>query len=51
MSGVVAGFRWCLIGKPTPGPILALSAACTLVLLVTGLLYFRRVERTFADQL
>ena len=51
MSGVVEGFRWCLIGKPTPGPILVVSAACTLVLLVTGLLYFRRVERTFADQL
>lgn len=49
MSGVVEGFRWCLFGKPAPGPMTAVSVATILVLLVGGLFYFRRLEKTFAD--
>jgi lipopolysaccharide transport system permease protein len=50
MTGVVEGFRWSLLGSGTPpGPMLAVSTAITLVILVTGLFYFRRMERTFAD--
>jgi lipopolysaccharide transport system permease protein len=49
MSGVVEGFRWCMLGKPTPGPMLAASTGSILVLLVAGLFYFRRMEKTFAD--
>ena len=49
MSGVVEGFRWCLFGKPAPGPMTAVSVATILVLLVGGLFYFRRMEKTFAD--
>ena len=50
MAGVVEGFRWALLGTHTaPGPMIAVSAAATLVLLVGGLAYFQRVERTFAD--
>lgn len=49
MSGVVEGFRWCLFGKPAPGPMTAISVATILVLLVGGLFYFRRMEKTFAD--
>jgi len=50
MSGVVEGFRWALLGSGSPpGPILAVSAAVSLVLLVSGAFYFRRMERTFAD--
>ena len=50
MAGAVEGFRWCVIGSQPPSlPLLGLSASVTLLLLVTGLFYFRRVERTFAD--
>ena len=50
MAGVVDGFRWALLGTGgAPGGLLAVSAAATLVILVSGLHYFRRTERTFAD--
>ena len=50
MAGVIQGFRWALLGSGmNPGPLLAVGTAVTVVLLVGGLLYFRRMERTFAD--
>lgn len=50
MVGVVEGFRWALLGSQTaPGPMILLSAGVASVLLVTGLFYFRRMERSFAD--
>lgn len=50
MAGVVEGFRWALLGTDTaPGPMIAVSTAVALALLLGGALYFRRVERTFAD--
>jgi lipopolysaccharide transport system permease protein len=49
MAGTVEGFRWALIGLPWPGPPVFVSIASTLVLLVTGLVYFERAERRFAD--
>jgi lipopolysaccharide transport system permease protein len=52
MTGVVEGFRWALLGtKPELGGALGLSAIITLVVLVSGVLCFRRMERTFADLL
>jgi lipopolysaccharide transport system permease protein len=49
MAGVIAGFRWALLGAGPPDPVMLVSVAAVLVLLVTGLFYFRRMERTFAD--
>ena len=50
MAGVVEGFRWALLGTGTaPGPMIAVSALATLLLLTGGVAYFRRTERTFAD--
>lgn len=52
MTGVVEGFRWALLGinpQPTFFPMLAVSAAMAIVVLFTGILYFRRMERGFAD--
>jgi lipopolysaccharide transport system permease protein len=50
MTGVVEGFRWALLGVDTaPGPMLAVSSIIAVLLLVSGLFYFRRMERTFAD--
>jgi lipopolysaccharide transport system permease protein len=50
MVGVVEGFRWALLGTVTAlGPIIAVSSLVALATLVGGALYFRRMERTFAD--
>jgi lipopolysaccharide transport system permease protein len=49
MAGVVEGFRWALLGTPPPGRLILLSAAVALLLLISGALYFRRMEQTFAD--
>jgi lipopolysaccharide transport system permease protein len=50
MAGVVEGFRWALLGTANaPGPMLAVSVAVVVALLVGGLYYFRRMEKTFAD--
>jgi lipopolysaccharide transport system permease protein len=50
MVGVVEGFRWALLGTNTaPGPIIIVSSLTALALLVSGVFYFRRMEKTFAD--
>jgi lipopolysaccharide transport system permease protein len=51
MVGVVDGFRWCVLGaKFEPyWPGFWVSGAVIAVLLVSGALYFRRAEKTFAD--
>lgn len=50
MAGVIEGFRWALLGRATPpGAMLAVSMAITALILVGGLYYYRRMERTFAD--
>jgi len=50
MVGVVEGFRWALLGTDTaPGPMIAVSAITSVLLLISGAFYFRRMERKFAD--
>ena len=50
MVGVVEGFRWALLGaKTAPGPMLIVSSLAALALLVGGVFFFRRLEKTFAD--
>ncbi|HET7601219.1 MAG TPA: ABC transporter permease [Gemmatimonadales bacterium] len=50
MAGVVEGFRWALLGSGSTSPaLLGVSGAMVAVILVSGLYYFRRMERTFAD--
>jgi len=51
MVGAIDGFRWCLLrGEPAINPLnLGISVAVSVLLLVTGVWYFRRMERTFAD--
>jgi len=49
MVGVVQGFRWALFGGTPPDITLIISSAMVLVLLASGLFYFRRMEKTFAD--
>jgi lipopolysaccharide transport system permease protein len=50
MVGVVEGFRWALLGSERPPlGMLAVSAGVAMALLIGGVYYFRRMERTFAD--
>ncbi len=50
MVGVVEGFRWALLGAQPPAvETLLISVLISLALLVSGMYYFRRMERTFAD--
>jgi lipopolysaccharide transport system permease protein len=50
MVGVLEGFRWALLGSGSgPGPMILLSAVVSVLLLVSGAFYFRRMERNFAD--
>lgn len=50
MAGVVNGFRWALFGSGEgPGASLWISVGVAVLLLVSGLFYFRSMERTFAD--
>jgi lipopolysaccharide transport system permease protein len=53
MVGVIDGFRWCILGGASPlvMPGFAFSVAISLLLLMVGLRYFRRTERSFADVL
>src|SRR5207244_2552038 len=50
MTGVIEGFRWAVLGiDVAPGPTIFLSALVSLLILSTGVLYFRRTESFFAD--
>jgi len=54
MTGVVAGFRWALLGgylkdvEPT-GTLFPISIAITVIVLLSGVVFFRTTERSFAD--
>ena len=50
MVGVVEGFRWALLGTNTaPGLMVVASSLAALSILISGALYFRYMEKTFAD--
>ena len=51
MTGVVDGFRWALLGnqQSAPNSMWIVSSLIAVIILITGLFYFRRMERHFAD--
>ncbi|MCE1252777.1 MAG: ABC transporter permease [Anaerolineae bacterium] len=51
MTGVVEGFRWALLGTTQSAPtnLIITSVIVSVVILISGLFYFRRMERLFAD--
>jgi lipopolysaccharide transport system permease protein len=50
MVGAIEGFRWALLGTSVLDmQVMALSSTMSLILLITGTYYFRRMERRFAD--
>jgi lipopolysaccharide transport system permease protein len=53
MSGVIFGFRWALLGKPESIDLvsIAISSGIALIVFISGLFFFRRMERVFADMI
>lgn len=49
MTGIVEGFRWSLLGGNPPHVYAYLSFGIVIFLFVTGLFYFRKIERVMAD--
>lgn len=49
MAGVIQGFRWALLGAPPPDELMVASVVIVGLLLTSGLYYFKRMEKTFAD--
>lgn len=49
MTGVLDGFRWALLGGARPDGLILVSAAASVLVLASALVYFRRTEQTFAD--
>jgi lipopolysaccharide transport system permease protein len=50
MAGVIEGFRWALLGRTAPDPVVMAESVVVLsLMIVAGLVYFRKMERQFAD--
>lgn len=51
MVGIIDGFRWSLLGasRPIHWPTVAIAVTEVTLLLISGIWYFRKTERTFAD--
>lgn len=49
MAGVIEGFRWALLGTTPPSEMIAVSIVIVVLMLVTGMFYFKRMEQYFAD--
>ncbi|MCU0606082.1 MAG: ABC transporter permease, partial [Candidatus Edwardsbacteria bacterium] len=51
MVGVINGFRWAFLGSGlVPLNTMLVSLCAGLAILVSGAFYFRRMEKTFADE-
>jgi lipopolysaccharide transport system permease protein len=50
MAGVIEGFRWSLTGRGNPpGHLLLISSAMVVIVLLSGVAYFQKMETTMAD--
>ena len=52
LAGVIEGFRWAVLGSgETPSPMVGISTLISAFLFITGIIWFRRRERTFVDSI
>jgi lipopolysaccharide transport system permease protein len=49
MAGVIEGFRWALLGTGAPSAMVLVSVGMVLLILVSGMFYFRRMEQYYSD--
>ena len=51
LVGIIDGFRWCILGEPLYMPGLLISIAMSAFFLWLGMWYFRKTEKSFADNI
>lgn len=51
MTGVIDGFRWCILGDPIRMDTMLVSVSVTVLIMIAGVWYFRKVESGFADRI
>ena len=51
MVGIIDGFRWCLLGDPMHWNSFLISVIIITIFLLIGVYYFRKMEKTFADNI
>lgn len=51
MVGIIDGFRWCILGDPMNWNSFIFSVIVILVFLLIGVTYFRKMEKSFADNI
>jgi len=49
MAGIIEGFRWCLLGGVAPNGYFWVSISIVFILFISGIYYFRKIERVMAD--
>jgi lipopolysaccharide transport system permease protein len=49
MAGVIQGFRWVLLNGKPPDELMIVAVIMVMMLLGSGLIYFKHMEKTFAD--
>jgi lipopolysaccharide transport system permease protein len=49
MAGVVQGFRWSVFGSEAPGDLLYVSIGIIVIIFISGMAYFSKVEDEMAD--
>ena len=51
MVGVIDGFRWCILGDPMNWNSFIFSFVVIVIFLIIGITYFRKMEKSFADNI
>jgi lipopolysaccharide transport system permease protein len=49
MAGVVQGFRWSMFGSEAPGDLIYVSIGIIILIFISGMAYFSKVEDEMAD--
>ncbi len=49
MAGVVEGFRWSILGGAPPNDMMYISFMVIIIIFISGLFYFKKVEKVMAD--
>ncbi len=51
MVGIIDGFRWCILGDPMKWSSFIFSFSVIIIFLMIGITYFRKMEKSFADNI
>ena len=49
IAGIIDGFRWAILGTEAPGTLAYISFGVVIILFISSLFYFKKVEKTIAD--